>query len=156
MSNHPVHHCCDKHPRTRARVTTCPVQFITNHHVLHTSQMTAPKVNQNVTSTTPKLEKNNNSKLKKPSSLQCKGKGKWSVYKIPRASAGSGSSRAHVKLIPGCADVEDVSPPWPELQDPAVLSMRRAELSSSPLLPVQSSCLGWALSSLPVWDNHCQ
>lgn len=84
VSNHPVHHCCDKHPRTWAGVTTCPAQLITNQDVLQTSQMATPKVNQNVTFKTPEFKKKKNQpKPEKSSTLQSEGKDKWSVYKIP-------------------------------------------------------------------------
>lgn len=78
VSNHPVHHCCDKHPRTRAGVTTCPAQLITNQDVLQTSQMATPKVNQNVTFKTPEFKKkkiNPNPKKARLSNLRGKANG---------------------------------------------------------------------------------
>lgn len=44
--------------------------------------MATPKVNQNVTFKTPKFKKKTTKPEKSPT-LQCEGKGKWSVYKIP-------------------------------------------------------------------------
>lgn len=74
VSNNPVHHCCDKHPRTQAGVRTCPLQLIINQDVLRQRSQTATlKVNQNITFKTPTLggKKKVNSQIRGERQMEC-------------------------------------------------------------------------------------